>query len=111
MVAQYNTETSTSPDNSYPAQKNIPVTLPKHGPITISIPIQIPTQIRKTEQMVETELDLTDQYSLNLNNFNPSKMSPPDSWRSRLELRLKNHYLLQNVNSDYDNNICLKSVI
>tara|TARA_B100001094_G_C17745839_1_gene583365 strand:- start:412 stop:639 length:228 start_codon:yes stop_codon:yes gene_type:complete len=31
-------------------------------------------------------------YSLNLQNFNPDKMSPPDSWKFRIEKRLVNYF-------------------
>ena len=51
---------------------------------TISIPIPIPRS-----NLTQNDLDLTEQYSLNSNVFNPSKMSPPDNWKFRLEKRLK----------------------
>jgi hypothetical protein len=56
--------------------------------IKISLPIKIPFSKLKRN---DYQSDNLDQYSLNLNNFNPSKMSPPDDWKSRLQLRLKNH--------------------
>ena len=56
--------------------------------IKISLPIEIPFSKLKRN---DYQSDNLDQYSLNLNNFNPSKMSPPDDWKSRLQLRLKNH--------------------
>jgi len=49
----------------------------------ISIPISIP---KKSLEQDETE------YELNLNFFNPDKMSPPDCWKNRLEQRIKNFY-------------------
>lgn len=51
----------------------------------ISKPINILQKNKK-------DLDTMEQYSLDLNNFNPSKMSPPNYWKSRLESRLKYHY-------------------
>ena len=38
-----------------------------------------------------TEMDSAEEYSLDLINFNPSKLSPPNYWKSRLETRLKQH--------------------
>ena len=64
--------------------KNKPI-LPKKTTISIPIPIPIPKNC-------SFDHDLHDQYSLKSNIFNPSKMSPPDSWRCRLEQRLKEHY-------------------
>jgi hypothetical protein len=55
--------------------------------ISISVPISIP----KNNSF---ESDLPEQYSLKSNIFNPSKMSPPDYWRCRLEQRLKDHQVL-----------------
>ena len=54
-----------------------------------SLPIKIPIPSNKLN--VSTEDLFTDQYSLNLNNFNPSKMSPPDDWRLRLQSRLNTY--------------------
>jgi len=34
----------------------------------------------------------SEQYSLHLNNFNPSKMSPPNLWKIRLQSRIETHY-------------------
>ena len=56
--------------------------------IKITLPIEIPCSNLKRNEYTSDNID---QYSLNLNNFNPSKMSPPDDWKSRLQLRLKNH--------------------
>ena len=33
-----------------------------------------------------------EQYSLHLNNFNPSNMSPPNLWKIRLQSRIETHY-------------------
>ena len=37
-------------------------------------------------------VNLVEEYSLNCNNFNPSKMSPPDDWKCRLQQRIQNYY-------------------
>ena len=50
----------------------------------ISIPIPIP----RTESK-DLELNFGDQYSLKANIFDPSKMSPPNNWKCRLEQRIK----------------------
>lgn len=57
-----------------------------HNPInnTITKPIDI---LKKNDSNAVSN----EQYSLNLNNFNPSKMTPPNYWKSRLESRLKHH--------------------
>ena len=49
--------------------------------ITISIPISIPKS--------NSYHDHVEEYALRCNNFNPSKMSPPDTWKNRLEQRMK----------------------
>ena len=77
---------------------------------TISIPIPTgnpdhtpehnSTHISRTDSK-EIDLNLTDQYSLVANVFDPSKMSPPDTWKCRLEQRLKDHNLI------YKNNIVI----
>ena len=54
-----------------------------------SLPIKIPIPSNKLN--VCTDDLLSDQYSLNLNNFNPSKMSPPDDWKIRLQSRLNTY--------------------
>ena len=51
---------------------------------TISIPIPIPRSDSKGR-----DLNISEQYALNSNVFNPSKMSPPSSWKHRLEQRLR----------------------
>ena len=58
---------------------------PKKSSISIPIPISIPKNS-------SFDADIADQYSLKSNIFNPSKMSPPDDWRCRLEQRLKEIY-------------------
>ena len=68
------------------------IKLPNLTNYTISIPIPIP----RTNSNCD-ELDLTDQYSLNANIFNPSKMSPPDNWRCRLEKRIKDFNYESNI--------------
>lgn len=57
--------------------------------ISISIPISKPIPIPKSQS---TDNMILEEYSLKCNNFNPSKMSPPDNWKIRLEQRLKEHY-------------------
>ena len=57
--------------------------------ISISIPISKPIPIPKSQSIDNIILE---EYSLKCNNFNPSKMSPPDNWKVRLEQRLKEHY-------------------
>lgn len=56
---------------------------------TVSIPINIP------KSQSSDNIGVLEEYSLKCNNFNPSKMSPPDSWKCRLEQRLRLHYLNQ----------------
>ena len=60
---------------------------------TISIPIPIPNT-----KSHESDLCQLEEYSLTCNNFDPGKMSPPDTWKSRLQQRLKEHYTLVNCN-------------
>lgn len=62
---------------------------------SISIPIPIPIPIQKNSIF---DNDLHDEYSLKSNIFNPSKMSPPDYWRGRLEQRIKDHYSFKSNN-------------
>lgn len=50
----------------------------------ISIPIPIP----RTKSN-DLDLNLLDEYSLKTNIFDPSKMSPPNNWKCRLEQRIK----------------------
>ena len=63
-------ETSSGKTLSIPIQKKL----------VISTPISIPKQSSKS---------LSSEFELNLNFFNPSKMSPPDCWKTRLEQRIK----------------------
>ena len=44
------------------------------------------------------DLDLLEQYSLKSNIFDPSKMSPPDTWKCRLKQRIKDHESNSNIN-------------
>ena len=59
-------------------EKNIKVVINKSNSIEIPKPLN-------------TEMDLNEEYSLDLINFNPSKLSPPNFWKYRLESRLKQH--------------------
>jgi len=67
---------SVVPTTSQP--QKIAVSLEKKLPV--SAPIKIPKR---------SEDHLSSEYELNLNFFNPSKMSPPDCWKTRLEQRMK----------------------
>lgn len=68
------------------SQKSLPIPIQKK--LVISTPISIPKQ---------SESILSSEFELNLNFFNPSKMSPPDCWKTRLEQRIKNYNI---YNSD-----------
>ena len=57
----------------------------KENPITKKITISIPISIPKTTSY-DNQIE---EYALKCNNFNPSKMSPPDTWKCRLEQRMK----------------------
>jgi len=57
--------------------------------ITIPIPIY---------NVKKNNINNIDEYALNYNNFNPSKMSPPDLWKTRLQQRLQNHYSFNTLN-------------
>lgn len=59
------------------------ISVPIQKKLAVSTPITIP---KKSDQSHNTE------YELNLNFFNPSKMSPPDCWKTRLEQRIKHFY-------------------
>tara|TARA_B100001057_G_C22464392_1_gene800152 strand:- start:349 stop:630 length:282 start_codon:yes stop_codon:yes gene_type:complete len=59
----------------------------------ISLPIPIPRCDSKN-----LDLDLIEQYSLKCNIFNPNKMSPPDTWKCRLQQRIKDHDINENIN-------------
>ena len=57
-----------------------------------SFPIPIPRCDSK-----KLDLDLLEQYSLKSNIFDPSKMSPPDTWKCRLKQRIKDHDINKNI--------------
>lgn len=61
------------------------ISVPIQKKMSVSTPISIP---KKSSVVDHTE------YELNLNIFNPSKMSPPDCWKTRLEQRMKKLYEL-----------------
>ena len=42
--------------------------------------------------------NIVDEYSLNCNNFNPNKMSPPDVWKNRLQYRVDNYSISKPFN-------------
>ena len=42
--------------------------------------------------------NIVDEYSLNCNNFNPNKMSPPDVWKNRLQYRVDNYSISKHFN-------------
>ena len=65
------------------ATQKINISVPIQKKLAVSTPITIP---KKSEENCDAE------YELNLNFFNPSKMSPPDCWKNRLEQRIKNLY-------------------
>ena len=84
MFSTFLHETNTQPTItkiSVPIQKKMPV----------STPISIP---KKSNVVDNTE------YELNLNFFNPSKMSPPDCWKTRLEQRMKKLYELNELHKE-----------
>jgi len=59
-----------------------------HTQNTPSKPINIPCKkLISTTNKEDTDID---QYSLNLNIFNPGNMSPPDPWIGRLKSRIEN---------------------
>uniref|UniRef100_A0A6C0AY33 Uncharacterized protein n=1 Tax=viral metagenome TaxID=1070528 RepID=A0A6C0AY33_9ZZZZ len=57
-----------------------------------SLPIPIPRTNSKN-----LDLHLIEQYSLKSNIFDPSKMSPPDTWKCRLKQRIKDHETNKNI--------------
>ena len=69
-------------------QASAPIISPTTNKNTISLPISIP----KASSYDKDLLAETQQYTLNAGMFNPSKMSPPDHWKSRLEQRIKEFY-------------------
>ena len=42
--------------------------------------------------------NISDEYSLNCNIFNPNKMSPPDLWKNRLQQRVNNYSISKPFN-------------
>ncbi len=66
------------------------VDISKKTTISISIPIPIP-KANELSVNHDDDDDYHDEYSLNCNNFNPNKRSPPHLWKDRLEQRLKPH--------------------
>jgi hypothetical protein len=56
------------------------ICIPVEQKLPVSAPITIPKQ---------SDNSLSSEYELNLNFFNPSKMSPPDCWKTRLEQRIR----------------------
>jgi len=75
MISSFYVETTTT------QPKKIVISIEKKLPV--SAPIKIPKR---------SDDHLTSEYELNLNFFNPSKMSPPDCWKTRLEQRMKSLY-------------------
>lgn len=57
-----------------------------------SLPIKI---VKKNNEKKQKEGEITDEYLLDFNTFNPSKFSPPSEWKSRLETRIKSYGNLQ----------------
>ena len=78
--------TETSQLHEINVQKNITKYI-------ISIPIPIPRSNSKGR-----DLNISEQYALNSNVFNPSKMSPPSNWKYRLEQRLRDHDIIKKSN-------------
>ena len=63
------------------------ISMPHH---TTKLAISVPIPISKTNSY--NDVHFLEQYSLNYNNFNPSKMSPPDDWKGRLHQRMQTYY-------------------
>lgn len=78
---QINTNPNNSNNHDY-IKKTITIQVPKSMPILISVPIQ-----QKNNNLNSN----IDEYALNCNNFNPSKMSPPNIWKNRLMQRLESY--------------------
>ena len=79
MFSTFSMETGDNKTTFYKnSQTKISVQIQKK--LAVSTPITIPKS-KQSESEVE--------YELNLNFFNPSKMSPPDYWKTRLEQRIK----------------------
>jgi hypothetical protein len=64
----------------------------KETVIPKSLPIKI---VKNNNEKKQTEGEYTDEYLLDFNTFNPSKISPPSEWKSRLEARIKTYENLQ----------------
>ena len=72
-----------------------PIPQPTKLTISISIPISKPIPIPKSQS---TDNMILEEYSLKCNNFNPVKCLHPDTWKVRLEQRLKEHCYSNNCN-------------
>ena len=70
------------------SEKTLPIPIQKK--LVISTPMLIPNQSRN---------NLSSECELNLNFFNPGKMSPPDCWKSRLEQRIKNYDIYDSLDN------------
>ena len=73
-----NNTNNNNNNNNNNNKETITIQLPK------SAPISIPLSMKQKNNNI-------DEYSLNCNNFNPSKMSPPNIWKNRLKQRLENY--------------------
>jgi hypothetical protein len=73
-----NTNNTNNNNNNNNNKETITIQLPK------SVPIPIPVSMKQKNNNI-------DEYSLNCNNFNPSKMSPPNIWKNRLIQRLESY--------------------
>tara|TARA_Y100000591_G_C21281347_1_gene427471 strand:- start:52 stop:306 length:255 start_codon:yes stop_codon:yes gene_type:complete len=67
------------------------ISAPIQNKLAISTPIPIPKKSN-------IHFNKQNEYELNVNFFNPSKMSPPDCWKNRLEQRIQklDYILLDN---------------
>tara|TARA_Y100000389_G_C17383476_1_gene475667 strand:+ start:206 stop:457 length:252 start_codon:yes stop_codon:yes gene_type:complete len=59
------------------------------------------------KQLINKEVDIdsnknifnnNQEYSINVNNFNPEKNSPPSEWQFRLIKRINSYNLVENLN-------------
>ena len=76
MFSTFSQET-TSPPKTF-------ISIPNSHKMPVSTPISIPKK---------SDSDGTiNEYHVDLNFFNPSKASPPDYWKNRLEQRMKKFY-------------------
>jgi hypothetical protein len=66
---------------------------------SILVPISIPISIPKSRSKQDVTEEHLDEYSLKCNIFNPGKMSPPDTWKSRLQQRI-NSYNFNTVSNE-----------